>query len=382
MNNTFTTILALLTALPAFSQRPAQPAHKYIIGFTKVADDTQGFKSFGQFPTINNDGQVAFSAASRDLQEGVFRSRAAGAEMTPIATTANNLSFFTTDIAINASGVVAFNATTASGSRAVFKGDGISRTMIADSAANRLLKIGVGSPSINASGVVAFFSVRAEPGFPSSIFTGTGGPLTTVLASSATGFTGFGNVAINESGTIAFRGLLNDGGEGLFAFRGGPIGIVDTTQHPEFFGFGDPVINNAGTVADVAALAVQGIEMVSGDGRGFVARTDHDGNSRFANAEHPSINNHGAIAFFAFSGDPATDMPAGIYLEVSRGHSVLPVIRPGDTLFGSTVVDVRLGRFALNEGFQMAFSYTLADGHTGVAIASYGGESEAEGTLR
>jgi len=50
------------------------------------------------------------------------------------------------------------------------------------------------------------------------------------------------------------------------------------------------------------------------------------------------------------------------------------VIRPGDPLFGSTVTQVNLGRFALNDRFQMAFEYTLTDGRSGIAVASFNGE--------
>jgi hypothetical protein len=58
---------------------------------------------------------------------------------------------------------------------------------------------------------------------------------------------------------------------------------------------------------------------------------------------------------------------------------MIPIVLPGDQLFGSTVTKVRLGRFALNERFQMAFSYTLLDGRSGVAIASYNGEKQRSG---
>jgi hypothetical protein len=45
-----------------------------------------------------------------------------------------------------------------------------------------------------------------------------------------------------------------------------------------------------------------------------------------------------------------------------------------ETLFGYTVTQIDLGRFALNDRFQMAFSYTLTDGRSGIAIASFNGE--------
>jgi hypothetical protein len=54
------------------------------------------------------------------------------------------------------------------------------------------------------------------------------------------------------------------------------------------------------------------------------------------------------------------------------------VIKPGDKLVGSTVNRLDLGRFAVNDRFQMVFSYTLADGRSGIAIASFDGEREGD----
>jgi len=96
-------------------------------------------------------------------------------------------------------------------------------------------------------------------------------------------------------------------------------------------------------------------------------------NAPFLNTDHPSLNNSGAIAFAAIPLISATD-PTGIFLEISGGESLIPLIRPGDPLFGSSVTHVDLGRFALNDRLQVAFSYTLADGRSGIAIASYNGE--------
>ena len=45
-------------------------------------------------------------------------------------------------------------------------------------------------------------------------------------------------------------------------------------------------------------------------------------------------------------------------------------------------IQVDLGRFALNDRFQMAFSYTLTDGRSGVAIAAFNGEREQEDDSR
>ena len=367
--------LALLLSISAVAEQPLRPPRKYDFEFVSVADTARGFTSFQTFPTINNRGEVAFVANLSPSEEGVFKVRQESAFIT-VASTRAGLSLFGDNVALNAHGVVAFGATTASGSRAIFKGDGASMILIADSITNRLFKIGVGAPSINASGVVAFQSIRSEPGLPSSIFTGSGGPLTTVIATSQTGFSGFNNVAINDSGTVVLAGSLQDGTQGIFTIRGSLLNIVDTRTHPEFSGFGDPVINNGGTVADFASLLSPGVQIFSGDARGITLRTDPHANPPFANSEHPSINNHGAVAFSALANFPGENAQTGIFLEVSGGHSAIPVIRPGDRLFGSAVLKVTLGRFALNDRFQLVFSYTLTDGRSGIALASFNGERD------
>jgi hypothetical protein len=364
---------ALLALGPAFCQLQP-PGKAYAFEFTGVVDSTNGFNAFGGFPAINNHGEVAFRAVRDGEGEGVFRAGQALDKLTTIANTSDGLSFFGDDVAVNPGGVVVFDASTTSNSRAIYRSDGTSKTLIADSLANGLSRIGVASPSINALGTVAFSATLAQRGSPGAVFTGDGGPLTTVASTSPTGFSGFGNVAINDRGIIVFPASLRDGSRGVFTASGALVDIVDTNGHPEIDSFGDPVINSAGAVADVAFLVALGSpEVFTATGRGITPRNDPS-NPRFSNAEHPSINNSGAVAFAAiplFAGDNG---PTGIFLEVSGGQSLIPVIRPGDALFGSIVDHVDLGRFALNDRFQMAFSYTLTDGRSGLAIASYNGE--------
>lgn len=368
---------AALVLGPACCQAQS-PGKSYEFEFTGVVDSTKGFNLFGDFPAINNHGEVAFRASRDGQSDGIFRAGQALEKLTTIACTAEGLSFFGDDVAVSPGGVVAFDATTASNSRAIYKGDGIFKTLIADSTANGLSRIGVGAPSINAAGTVAFSATLAQRGSPVAVFTGNGGPLTTVRSTSATGFSGFGNVAINDQGTIVFPASLRDGSRGVFTFSSAQVDVVDTNKNPEIDSFGDPVINSAGAIADVAFLVGLGSpEIFTATARGITPRNDPS-NPPFTNSEHPSINNSGAVAFSAiplFAGDPG---PTGIFLNVSRGQSLIPVIKPGDRLFGSIVDHVDLGRFALNDRFQMAFSYTLTDGRSGIAIASYNGEREAE----
>lgn len=367
---------AALTSLTAFSQERPQPDRNYEFEFTRIADTTQGYSGFGSFPAINNQGEVAFIATRADVGPGIFRLRDGGEKATTISSMADGLSLFSDSVALNPSGVVAFQATTATGSRGIFKGDGASRTLIADSTVNGLVKVFIGAPSINANGTVAFFSILAQRGSPTAVFTGSGGPLTTIASTSAAGFTGFQNVAINASGTVVFAASLADGSHGVFTASKALVDVVDTNHHSEIDSFGDPVINEVGTVADAAFLLPSDApEVFTGTSRGITPR-NNPANPAFASVEHPSLNNRNAVAFSAIQVVVGGTSPSGIFLEVSGGASLIPVVRPGDKLFGSMVDHVDLGRFALNDRFQMAFSYTLTDGRSGVAIAAFDGERE------
>ena len=369
--------LAVLTMTPVFCQERQASDKKYEIEFTNVADTTKGFSGFGNFPAINNHGDIAFTADRNGVGPGVFEVR--GQEkVTTVASGLDGLTFFADSVAVNSAGVVAFAATTATGSLAIFKGDGGPRTLIADSIANGLNKLGLGAPSINAAGTVAFSAVLAQRGSPAAVFTANGGPLRTVVSTTSSDFASFLNVAINDAGTVVFPANRKDGSTGVFTLGTTLVDIVDTNGHPEFDSFGDPVINNAGTVADQASLLPFDLpEIITGTAHGITPRSN-PANPAFKSLEHPSLNNRNAVAFSAIPSFFGDTSPTGIFLEVSGGQSLIPVVRPGDKLFGSTVDHVDLGRFALNDRFQMAFSYTLTDGRSGVAIASFNGEQEGD----
>jgi hypothetical protein len=365
---------AIVLLVAAASLCDAQPARRWDFEFEKVVDSTQGFSDFATFPAMNNHGAVAFVAYRSGVGNGVFRVREGA--ITNIATELDGLQLFGGTPAMNAQGVVAFSATTITGSTAIFKGDGRMKVLIADSLRDGLIRIGVGAPSINAEGLVAFSAPRSAPRSPASIFIGNGGALRTVFSTSTTGFRSFGNVAINSSGTIAFNATLATGIQGVFTGRSSAVSVLDANTRPEFDTFGEPAINNAGTVAGFASLFTGAIQVFSANARGVTPRND-PANPAFTACEHPSINNHGAVAFYALPALNPSD-PTGIFMEVSGGHTLIPVIRPGDRLFGSTVTSVDSGRFALNDRMELVFQYALRDGRTGIAIASFHGETERQ----
>jgi len=366
----------LVVALIA-GQTFAQPQEKTQVRFVNVADSTQGFSEFSQFPAINNRGVVAFIAIQHGTGQEIFRWNRSG--VVPIALAdGSTIAQFSDDVAINDAGVIAFRAALSGIGRpaAIFTSDGISTRTIVNSTIQGLPGFGIGPPSINSSGTVAFQAARS--GFRSSaVFTGEGSTLTPVVDTLTSDFEAFGGVAINASGEIVFEAVQKDRSTGIFlaipnqdkeqsfTASSGPVTILDVvdSNNPDFFDFGDPVINRGGIVADFADTA-QGVEVFSGDGSGIKARTDPAANF-FAEFEHPSINEHAAVAFSAFE----TNGAQAIFAELSGGSSPVPVLQTGDPLFGSTVTAVSVGRFAFNDHYRLAFEYELEDGRSGIAIA-------------
>lgn len=375
----FVLVLFALYAGQAFAQLP-QGTH---IKFENVADSTQGLSDFSQFPAINNQGSVAFVATQNGTDQKVFKWDRRN--LNAIATTAASpFTFFTDDVVINDAGTVGFRASLSTGARAVgiFTSDGLATRTIVNSTDQGFPGFGIGTPSINASGTVAFQAFRS--GFRSNvIFTGNGGSLTPVLDTLTSDFETFGAVAINGSGKIVFEGVQKDKSSGIFLVRPsqggegtngmGPASVtdvVDSNDHPDFFQFGDPVINNAGVIADFAAGGIT-LEIFSGNGKGITARNDPS-NNPFIDVEHPSMNNHRAIAFSAFEANGDQD----IFVELTGKAFLTPLLRTGDPLFGSTVTAVSVGRFAFNDHFQLAFEYELLDGRFGIAVAVLPGHEE------
>src|SRR5579864_900475 len=354
--------------------------------FINVADTTsQGFTSFATFPAINNKGAIVF-AATRESTGGIFKWDKG--ELTTVASTQDGIAGFGLDPVINKDGRVCFFSTLPTNASAIFTADGNSLTKILDSNERGFTRF-VGSPSINREGTCAFNAVTSiiQPGFhvQQSIFSGKSPELTTVLATPSFGFSQFGNVGINATGEVVFLGVRPDGSQGVFVVRSRdedrddktpdvpqqPIDIVDS-NNPNFAGagFGDPVINKNGVVADVAFLA-NGVEIFTGDKRGVTPRTD-PASPLFNDAEHPSLNDFGVVAF-------SVTLSAGgnaILVESTGGASPVVILKTGDPLFGSTVSSLFVGRFALNNHGELVFQYRLNDGRSGVAIVNLRTEDE------
>jgi hypothetical protein len=152
--------------------------------------------------------------------------------------------------------------------------------------------------------------------------------------------------------------------EGVFVSTAGGT-LINVAEGPSSDVFTASSLNNSGTLAfhrnsgifTGSGEAVQTIAQSTVPPGGFDQR--------------PTINDEGLVAF-----RPSflnTEIPYGIY----TGPNADKVIRPGDTLFGSTVAvadsqrsPLRISSNSLNNSGQIAFAYQLADGRQGIAIAT------------
>jgi hypothetical protein len=342
--------------------------------FTKIADTNNPYSFLDGFPSINNEGTVAFgtgqevtgSLFTNAIGQSIFTG--SGGPLTTIADISGPYSFFGGNSSINDGGTVSFFATKKVEGGSIFNGDaqgiftgsGGSTTTISDSSDPFpfFARPTKANPSINDRGTVAFFATQV--GFNNSsagIFTGSSGPISTIADTSGLFSSFFDDPSINDGGTVAFSADLDAGGEGIFTGSGGPITTIADTSGL-FSTLGSPSINNEGTVAFRGFLDTEEEGIFTGSGGPITTIADTSG--LFSTFGSPSINNEGTVAFSAsldaggegiFTGpNPVTDK----------------VIATGDPLLGSTVVRLAFFREGLNDPGQVAFAVRLADGTQGI----------------
>ncbi len=196
-----------------------------------------------------------------------------------------------------------------------------------------------GTPSIS-GGVVAFsadYQTLDAQQSGSGVFTGSGGALTTIAKSGDPAPTGTFSIVgspVISGNTVAFYGSFNGGTQdGIFTSSGGAL----TT------------IVQSGQAAPTGTFDLYGVSGLSFDGN--------------------------TVAFEDSYGD---DAGQGIF--TGTGGALTPVIKTGDSLFGSTVDYLGFGQSALDDddSGDIAFAYGLADGVYGVAIAAGGGQGQGQ----
>ena len=228
------------------------------------------------------------------------------------------------------------------------------------------------SPAINNAKQVAFYA-RAKDGSGEGIFAGPD-PATDAVAVAGPGtpFTGINPqfTAMNNGGVVAFAATLAGGRKGIFtATRGVPA--TEIVSNALAFGtFAPPQINDFGRVA-FAATTPGGSERIVTAGVGLSPDTVGSAGGAYAGfyvAEQTDyfvdINNAGTVVFHARLRD------GGHGIFTGNDPVADKLIAVDDVLFGQRVTAVNFRPGGLNDLGQLAFSYTLADGRTGVAVAT------------
>ena len=229
---------------------------------TTIAEDPDRtrFGFLGNFPSINDLGDVSFAAnLAPAFDQAVLRGN--GTELTTIATTTEEFNFFGFDTSVNNSGEVAFKAELDNFDEGLFSGSGGEVTTHYLNSTDVFLdgqQVRFGGndsrPSINNLGDIAF-DETIQPEFDSGIFVGREASFRTIAAPDPN--RSVQEPVLNDEGTAAFEtSFFDETGQFVTAIvKGNPLTTVaDTTGLFGFFGFRPPAINNNGAVAFSAIL--------------------------------------------------------------------------------------------------------------------------------
>ena len=359
----------------------AERSHGAGYKFAEIVDNASpapvgtGFKIFGS--TLSGHTVAFYGAYASQGASGAFTTT--GGPLTSIGKSGDQApigTFLTDQFAINAAsigdGVTAFTGSYGTGvnrqGRGVFSGSGGPITTIAktgDPAPIGTFSDFPGSPATS-SGSVAFLGEYASG---EGIFVGNGGALTTIAkkgdGSVIGALTSFSDPDISD-GLVAFQ-ARSATGAGIFTSSGGAVTPLITTAHVTPFGMftniSSPLVSG-NTVAFVGShpggrgiFATDGVTLET-----IVKSGDPAPAGTFGSVFLPSFS-HGKVAFVAEDA-----FGRGIFL--ASGDSAPAIIRVGDPLFGSTVSQLfHLSLDAAGSG-NIAFTYRLATGLLGIALAS------------
>jgi uncharacterized protein (TIGR03437 family) len=352
-------VLVLIGFLPV----PALFGASYT--FTKITDDAPGstlggYSFLGPF-LINSSGAAAFTAAKVEAGTGIYSGSGNGISTLYVGGLNFSSPLVGKATGFNDSGTV------------VFLNSGLGQVYTV-TARGTLFQVGAGGlfPVINNAGTVAYggsnsILTRTGTADPQTLVSDTALPRSNALA--APGLTG---LSMNNSGTVAFYALDVASGAscrcGIYtAGPGAPTPVAPLQDNLSSSVV--PQINDNGAIAFLGTYqSVKGVFVAS---NGQIAAAVDLGTQvvSLGAASNVSVNSKGEVAYWAkFGISPFVD---GIFTGPDKVAD--KVIGTGDPLFGSVVSEIAEsqvpGRF-LNDNGQVAFSYKLSNGLSGVAVAT------------
>jgi hypothetical protein len=367
-----TFFVLLILAAPAFALTPT---------FIKIADNTTTpggvflpAAGVGTWPMVNDSGFAVFNTASGTSTNTVYAGNGG-----PVQTVSQGFNYVYW-WGINNAGTIALSGVGPSIARGIYTRSGTPANPGTGAPATIITAGGtfnsVGVPVLSANGYLAFTGDKtsAHPGGEGAYrTTAAGGPITTIAEVAADNDAD--PTAVNNAGTVLY--FYTDNGN----FTG--VKTSDETTVTDYGGTDlnnllSADINNAGTVSLTSTLAVAKfngpgsstvVAQVPGAGSPFASffsfRGAFDSNDTFSQT---GIADNGTVAFGAKL-SAAGGGGNGIFIG---GDSVADkVIKTGDPLFGSTLSHFLFGGGGISDdGQHLAFAYELANGESGVAVAT------------
>jgi len=312
-------------------------------------------------PAINNNGVVAFIEGTNSSTSAIVETGSGG---TP--TIIGDGTAAAQGVWINDSGQVAFSNNPSPGVTNAVRGSGGPLTVIGADI--------LGLPAIDDSGNVTFSNgtfgiVGGLTTF--GIFSGNGGALTTVLPTANSNVAQypnkFANFAVSHNGIIAYQQYPSSSassGQQVITTQSGVHKVIATVATNPEAGISSLAVNNAGVVAIAGNLDFDDSGIFLGDGKTLTKAITST--TSFSVMGPASINDLDQLAFQAnFTNGAAFD---GIYTGQDPVHD--KVIQTGDALGGSIVTALAFGNDALNNSGQVVFWAQLANGTSGVYVAT------------
>ena len=342
--------------------------------YTKITDDapgsTLGLTSFLGPYLINSSGAVAFTAsgARGTGGVGVYTGSSNGVSTVYVGGLTFGSPVVFTATGFNDSGTVVYLTE----ARAVYTATA-GGTPFLVSTSTPTGGSGI-FPGINNAGTVAYggdetntsILTRTGTAAPQTLVSNTALPGSNALA--APTLTG---LSINNSGTVAFYALGVAGAScrcGIYtAGPGAPTPVAPLQEN--LSGSVIPQLNDNGAAAFLGTYqSVKGVFVAS---NGQIAAAVDLGTQvvSLGSASNVSLNSKGEVAYWAKFG--ISPFVEGIFTGPDKVAD--KVIGTGDPLFGSVVSGIAEsqvpGRF-LNDNGQVAFSYKLSNGLSGIAVAT------------
>jgi hypothetical protein len=257
----------------------------------------------------------------------------------------------------------------------IFRGAGSGLTTIVKT--GDAAPVGSFSTFSDASISGATVAFRGGYGVSQGVFLGNGGPLTTIAKSgdvvpSVGAITGVGAPALSGA-TAAFAGNYS-GGQGIFTGSGGALTVVAKTGDAapvgtfDATGFSDPTISGSMAAFRATYNSNAGSGIFKGGGVALTTVV--------------KVGDPAPIGTFSFLSTPSIGLDSVAFVGnygsqhaifVGDGGPLTTVIRKGDVLFGSTINSIVFDKFGFDPSGNLAFTYTLVNGRTGVALAVRGG---------